>query len=294
MSAAKQGLPAMRRRWVIVGAGILIAAAVGFQQAEPLHELRKYGSLHQGIGHGVRANEYSFVPAGMAGQPFVDSLAVVARCPSVRELVVPKMTNLRETLARVAQLEHVMSLSIYDRGVSDEDLAGLAGMKQLKFLELNHNPRVTDAGIATLSGLENLRVLDLTSTSVTGIGLKDRSDMVSLYQLNLADCPVTDESLAAIPRFPKLEELLLAGTEVTDTGLMGLVGWHSLRRVLWSDRMSVDGQRAFNTAFLADRRKAREAGVPMDPRDIPPIFFDGPRKWPVKEDAEPSDAAASP
>jgi hypothetical protein len=268
----------MKRRWVIVGAGILIAAAVGFQQVEPLHQLRQYGSLHQGVGHGVGANEYSFVPAGMAGQPFVDSLAVLARCPSVRELVVPKMANLGETLSRVVQLEHVGSLSLYDRDVSDEDLAGLAGMKQLKFLELNHNPRVTDAGIAALAGLENLRYLNLTNTSVTGTGFKDRADMVSLYQLDLTDCPVTDESLAAIPHFPKLEELLLAGTEVTDTGLMGLVGWHSLRRVLWSDRMTIDGQHAFNAAFLAARRKAREEGVPMDPRDIPPIFFDGPRK----------------
>jgi len=294
MSAAKQGLPAMRRRWVIVGAGILIAAAVGFQQAEPLHELRKYGSLHQGIGHGVRANEYSFVPAGMAGQPFVDSLAVVARCPSVRELVVPKMTNLRETLARVAQLEHVAALELRRTDVSDGDLTALAGMKNLQFLDLSRNPTVTDAGVAALVGLRNLRYLDLESTKVTGTGLKDRADMVSLEHLTLNDCPVTDETLAAIPRFPKLEELLLAGTEVTDTGLMSLVGWHSLRRVTRTSRTTEDGARAFNEAFLADRRKAREAGVPMDPRNIPPIFFDGPRKWPVKEDAEPSDAAASP
>jgi hypothetical protein len=101
--------------------------------------------------------------------------------------------------------------------------------------------------------------------------------MVNLYQLTLNDCPVTDESLAAIPRFPKLEELLIGGTEVTDKGLMSLVGWHSLRRVLWSDRMTVEGQHAFNAAFLAARRKAREEGVPMNPRDIPPIFFNGPR-----------------
>lgn len=263
---------------MIVGAGILIAAAVGFQQVEPLHELRKYGSLHQGVGHGVCANEYSFVPAGIAGQPFVDSLAVLARCPSVRELVVPKMADLGETLSRVTKIEHVLSLRMRRIDAGDHDVSALAGMKNLEFLDLSRNPKVTDAGIAALAGLENLRYLNLEKTGVTGTGFKDRADMVRLYQLNLTDCPVTDESLAAIPRFPKLEELLLAGTEVTDTGLMGLVGWHSLRRVLWSDRMSVDGQRAFNAAFLTARRKAREEGVPMDPRDIPPIFFNGPRE----------------
>jgi hypothetical protein len=267
----------MKRRWFIVGAAILLAAAVGFQQAEPLHELRKYGSLHQGVGHGVGAEEYSFVPAGMAGQAFVDSLPVLARCPSVRELVVPRMAALRETLSRVAKIEHVLSVDMRRIDANDHDVSALAGMKNLEYLDLSRNPGVTDAGIAALAGLENLRYLNLTSTNVTGTGFKDRADMASLYQLNLTDCPVTDESLAAIPHFPKLEELLIGGTEVTDKGLMSLVGWHSLRRVLWSDRMTVEGQHAFNAAFLAARRKAREEGVPMDPRDIPPIFFNGPR-----------------
>lgn len=264
----------MRRRWVIVGASILIVAAVGFQQAEPLHELRKYGSLHQGVGHGVRANEYSFVPAGMAGQPFVDSLAVVARCPSVRELVVPKMTNLRETLARVAQLEHVAALELRRTDVSDGDLTALAGMKNLQFLDLSRNPTVTDAGVAALVGLRNLRYLNLERTKVTGTGLKDRADMVSLYQLTLNDCPVTDESLAAIPRFPKLEELLIGGTEVTDKGLMSLVGWHSLRRVDRTLQTTKAGSKAFNEAFLAARRRAREEGETMAREDIPPVFLD--------------------
>jgi hypothetical protein len=151
-------------------------------------------------------------------------------------------------------------------------------MKNLQFLDLSRNPTVTDAGVAALVGLRNLRVLDLTSTGVTGTGLKDRADMVSLEQLRLKECPVTDESLAAIPRFPKLTLLHLGGTQVTDTGLMTLVGWHSLQQVFWSDQMTIDGQHAFNAAFLAARRKAREAGVPMDPRDIPPIFFNGPRE----------------
>jgi hypothetical protein len=141
-------------------------------------------------------------------------------------------------------------------------------------LDLSRNPKVTDAGIAALAGLENLRYLNLTNTRVTGTGLKDRADMASLYQLNLTDCPVTDESLAPIPRFPKLEELLIGGTEVTDKGLMNLIGWHSLRRADRASRTTKAGSQAFNEAFLAARRKAREAGEPMDPRDIPPVFLD--------------------
>jgi hypothetical protein len=266
----------MKRRWWFVGAGILLAVAVGFQQAEPLEDLRKYGSLAQGVG-GLKADEYIFMPDEKNVSGFVDSLAVVARCHSVRGLFVPKIDNLEEALTRIAKIQHLTWLRMRCTDAEEDDLAALAGMKTLQFLDVSENPSVTDAGVAALAGLENLRYLNLTNTSVTGTGFKDRADMVNLYKLTLNDCPVTDESLAAIPHFPRLEELLLAGTEVTDTGLMGLVGWHSLRRVLWSDRMSVDGQHAFNAAFLTARRKAREAGVPMDPRDIPPIFFNGPR-----------------
>ena len=111
----------MKRHWVIVGAGILIAAAVGFQQVEPLHQLRQYGSLHQGVGHGVGANEYSFVPPGMPQQSFVDSLAVLAGCTSVRVLVVPKMANRDDTLTRVAKMKHVLSLSIRSNDATDDD-----------------------------------------------------------------------------------------------------------------------------------------------------------------------------
>jgi hypothetical protein len=266
----------MKRRWMMVGAGILIAAAVGFQQVEPLEELRRYGSLEQGVG-GLKADEYIFMPDERNVSRFMDSLAVVARCQSVRALFVPKIDNLKEALTRIAKIDHLTWLRMRCTDPDEDDLAALAGMKTLQFLDVSDNPTVTDAGIAALAGLENLRYLNLTNTSVTGTGFKDRADMVSLEQLRLKECPVTDESLAAIPRFPKLTLLHLGGTQVTDTGLMTLVGWHSLQQVFWSDRMTIEGQHEFNAAFLAARRKAREEGVPMDPRDIPPIFFNGPR-----------------
>lgn len=265
----------MNRRWLIVVACILIAVAVGFQQVEPLHELRDHGTVapggwwFDGDLHGHR-----FVAKDSSPTHFVNALPILQKCPSINRVAVPKSSELGRVLAQVAQLDQIVAIELFDKDVSDEDLAGLAGMKQLKFLELSHNPRLTDAGIATLSGLENLRVLDLTSTSVTGAGLRDRADMVSLYQLNLTDCPVTDESLAAIPHFPKLEELLIGGTEVTDKGLMSLVGWHSLRRADRTLRTTKAGSQAFNEAFLAARRKARDAGEQMDPRDIAPVFLD--------------------
>jgi hypothetical protein len=268
----------MQRRCVVLGTCVAIALAVGFQQAEPLGELRKYGSVStsgvwvDGQLHGLR-----FVAACESLEQFREAMKVLRRCPSVNRIYVQKMMNLRDALVEVAAIDHIAALELRRTDVNEADLVVLAGMKSLQFLDLSRNPSVTDAGIAGLAGLENLRYLNLTDTRVTGTGLKDRADMVSLEQLRLKDCPVTDESLVVIPRFPKLTLLHLGGTQVSDTGLMGLVGWHSLQQVFWSDRMTIDGQHAFNAAFLTARRKAREAGVPMDPRDIPPIFFNGPR-----------------
>jgi hypothetical protein len=265
----------MRCRWWFVGAGILLAVAVGFQQAEPLDKLHEFGKVGSGGWwvdgklHGRR-----FVAKDSSPIHFVNALALLQKCPSVNRVAVPKSPELGRVLARLADIDHIVAIELFDKDVTDEDLSGLAGMKQLGFLDLSRNPKVTDAGIAALAGLENLRYLNLTSTGVTGTGFKDRADMASLYQLNLNDCPVTDESLAAIPRFLKLEELLLGRTNVTDKGLMNLVGWNSLRRVTRTLRTTKAGSQAFNEAFLAARRKAREAGEQMDPRDIPPVFLD--------------------
>ena len=38
----------MRCRWWFVGAGILLAVAVGFQQAEPLDKLHEFGKVGSG------------------------------------------------------------------------------------------------------------------------------------------------------------------------------------------------------------------------------------------------------
>lgn len=265
----------MKRTCLITFVFTALAVAVGFQWKEPLAELRKHGSLStgsiwlDGYVHGI-----VFTAQSESAEQFVEAMEVLRRCPSVNFVLVPKIKNLRTALLEVAGIEHVSAIELRHTDADEEDLSALAGMRNLRYLDLSHNPTVTDATVAVLSGLESLRYLDLTNTKVTGTGLKHRADMVSLYQLTLTDCPVTDESLAVIPRFSKLEELLIGGTNVTDKGLMNLVGWHSLRRVTRTALTTKAGSRAFNDAFLVARRKAREAGEPVGERDIPPVLID--------------------
>lgn len=263
-----------RRRLFAVLAAAVLAVTIGFQAMEPLGELRALGSLYLGSGN-VGKDAYSFVPDGVG--PFVRALDVLPRCPSVRGLAVPKLEDFHESLLRVAKIEHIVEIRLFDVDVSDHDLSALAGMKNLEFLTASHNSRITDAGVSALTGLTKLRRLDLTNTMVTGTGFKDRADMVNLEHLTLNDCPVTDETLAAIPRYPRLTKLFLGNTGVTDDGLMSLVGWHSLEDVTRSAAMTLEGARAFNDAFLAAKRRARESGEHIESRDLPPVFL---QNWP--------------
>jgi hypothetical protein len=267
----------MTHRWA-VAIGIVvfgIALATPFREWVAITLLRAHGYVPtdgwhvDGYLNGRRFNSAEQSPAS-----FRRALSIFPWCPSVNRVVVPPMPDLRETLARLATMDHIVAIDLADKAVTDDDLAGLAGMKNLAFLDVSRNPAITDAGVENLADLKNLRYLNLTQTSVTGAGLKDRFDMVNLEYLSLNDCPVTDESLAAIPTYAKLEQLFLGRTQVTDQGLLCLVGSPSLRRVTRSAAMTQAGARSFNDAFLAARREAREAGEPVSDRDRPPVFME--------------------
>ncbi len=223
----------------------------------------------------------SFNPKEPYADHFRRALAILPWSRLVNRVDVPAMPDLQATLTRLAAMDHIVAIDLPNAGVKDDDLAGLAGMTNLAFLDLSRNPEITDAGIVALAGLKNLRYLNVAKTKVTGVGFQLRPEMLSLQSLDLNDCPVTDESLADIPRYPKLFQIFLGGTQVTDRGLMCLVGSPWLQRVTPSRAMTREGADAFNEAFLAARRKAREAGKPVSDRDIPPVFMDNWRDDPV-------------
>jgi hypothetical protein len=130
MFAAKQGLPAMGCRLVVLGVCVLIAVAVGFQQVEPLNELRNYGKVASG-GWWVDGDLHGhrFVAKDSSPTHFVNALPVLQKCKSINRVAVPKSPDLGRVLARLAQLDHIVAIELFDKDVSDEDLAGLAGMK---------------------------------------------------------------------------------------------------------------------------------------------------------------------
>jgi hypothetical protein len=93
--------------------------------------------------------------------------------------------------------------------------------KKLAVLDLA-GTRVTDAGLAHLAGLTNLRTLRLEDTQVTDAGLKYLAPLKKLTELDLRGTRVTDAGLEVLAGFPNLQKLLLDKSQATDAGVAKL------------------------------------------------------------------------
>src|SRR5262245_25515125 len=100
----------------------------------------------------------------------------------------------------------VVVLSLKSTEIHDEDLRSVGKLTSLEQLDLEYT-KITDAGIAHLVGLKNLRYLSIGGTRITDAAMKN------------------------IGRLTRLEELLLGGTNVGDAGMNYLCDLRSLRNL---------------------------------------------------------------
>ncbi len=82
--------------------------------------------------------------------------------------------------------------------------------------------KVTDAGLAPVAQLTNLRRLRLEKTAVTDAGLAHLKGLANLEYLNLYGTPVTDAGLANLEGLKNLKNLYLWQSQVTDAGVAKL------------------------------------------------------------------------
>ncbi len=88
------------------------------------------------------------------------------------------------------------SLDLSDSQITDVGLGSLRGLGALEELRL---PRgVTDAGLAQLAHLTELKVLELRRARVTGVGLRGFQTAAKLEEVVLSRARVTPEGRAAI------------------------------------------------------------------------------------------------
>ncbi len=93
----------------------------------------------------------------------------------------------------------------YNPAVTDADLARLRSLPQLKRLYLA-GTQITDANLATLSGLSQLRELALIDTAVTDAGLEHLKGLHVLKELSLKHTRVTEQGIKRLrSALPKLK-----------------------------------------------------------------------------------------
>jgi hypothetical protein len=143
-------------------------------------------------------------------------LAVVKRLPSLRGLVVGRITDFG--MDQLAEMKTLRNLYIAGDYLTDKGLENLKGLTGLEQLSISAR-RLTDDCLINLADLPNLRELTING-KITGAGLAHLKKL-PLRNLTVGD-ELTNEGLAAVGELVGLEQLTLSGGTITNKGLAHL------------------------------------------------------------------------
>ncbi len=119
------------------------------------------------------------------------------------------------------------------------DAGGFWLFEKVRNLDLR-NTGVSDDGLANLRGLTNLRMLFVDGTQISDVGLEHLRESTDVWGLSLAQTLVTDKGLEHLTGLTNLELLLLDGTLVSDAGLEQLQGMNNLGQLSLDDTQVTD------------------------------------------------------
>lgn len=124
-----------------------------------------------------------------------------------------------EWMAYLGAFRYLRSLNVADcHRVTSSALWALTGMTCLKELDLSRCLKVTDAGMKHLLSISTLEKLWLSETGLTADGIALLSSLQNLSVLDLGGLPVTDLVLKSLQVLTKLEYLDLWGSRVSNRG----------------------------------------------------------------------------
>lgn len=140
------------------------------------------------------------------------------RCHRIRE----------EELAGIARLHHLRDLRLYYVGLTDQNLASLRDLKELRTLDLTGNAPITDEGLIHLRGLRNLHTIKLGLTKTGDGGMDHLASLRQLETIILDHTKITSAGLARLALLDHLKELSLRYTAIDDAGVAHLIRMRSL------------------------------------------------------------------
>ncbi len=108
-------------------------------------------------------------------------------------------------------------------GANDQLLHDVSQFKYLEYLNIFGSGLVTDAGLKSISNLNNIQILKIGGTQVTGQGLSNLREMQNLRAIDLSYTHLTDTDLNQLTSLPYLTDLSLENTNITNNCLSTLM-----------------------------------------------------------------------
>jgi Leucine-rich repeat (LRR) protein len=134
-------------------------------------------------------------------------------------------------LAKLPPPDVPFSLTLHGAGVLDSHLQELAGLKNLRKLNLNVNFKLTGIGFKHLAPLD-LRQLFVYQTVVSDAGLSEICEIKTLRELSIGgNSMLTDEGLRHLSKLRRLQVLEMAGVKISDVGLKRVARCQNLREL---------------------------------------------------------------
>jgi len=134
----------------------------------------------------------------------------------------PVWANLTRNIVDEDTFAHVVGVSFnfyHNDVVSDDDLALLASIPRLRFVDLC-GPGITNNGLAHFTKLSQLKRLNLYETRVTATGISESPIAMLLEELRLGGSTANDASLEQISRLSNLRSLTIhRAPGITDAGM---------------------------------------------------------------------------
>ena len=110
-----------------------------------------------------------------------------------------------EVFPLLGKITTLTELNLGGVALKDEDLASIAGLKNLEVLHLDSTP-ITDAALTHVGVLESLISLNLFGTAITDAGLSHLGGLRNLQSLYLAETKASAEGVARLQReLPKVQ-----------------------------------------------------------------------------------------
>lgn len=218
---------------------------------EPAHRLQQLPHLRNLLLHGAVVEADAF--------PHLQTL------PNLKSLDLAGAHIPKAAFNQLFELRQLQGLNVADAGVTDDVLAGLGQLPDLRLLSLDENQKITSIGLRRLRGLERLESLFLSKTATIDIGLATvAAGLPRLTCLAVACTPITDNAARSLVALTELRELNLAGTRISDRGLQML---GELKRL---KHLNLTGSRVTPTGAARFRHKHPECEVEAFPQPSAP------------------------